>query len=247
MEPEIRSADLWPIDFEMRSVSDDGFRFEGYAAKYNEPSFPLAFPGLNRGKPFREVIRSGAFTKTLAERPDLALVVNHNLLGIPLARTTAGTMTVTDDGVGLKVSASLQDDEIGRPIRNAIAAGNLRGMSFRFDKARDTWSQSTSGSVRELIEVRLRSELSLATFPAYDATEAAVRALAEDAGVDPDALIAGFQNLAPDTSLTHEQREALVAVIDKHSDRPVVDKASAVAAVTNLTLRRERLEALAKG
>lgn len=247
MTYETRSADLWPVDFEMRAeATADGLTFTGYAAKYNEPSWPLAFPGINRGRPFREVIRTSAFSKTLSEKPDLALVINHDLTGLPLARTSSGTMTITDDGIGLKVRAILPDNERGRAASDAVRRGDVRGMSFRFDKAQDKWTtDETGGSVRELLAVRLRSEVSFATFPAYDSTEAAVRALAEEAGVDPDALIGGFANLRPDTKLTPDQRAALVEVINRHTDAPVVDK-SAVTAI-NKTLLRERLEAIAKG
>lgn len=246
MTYEIRSADLWPVDFEMRAEpTSDGLTFTGYAAKYNELSVPLAYPSLNRGKPFREVIRPSAFTKTLSERPDLALVINHDLLGLPLARTSAGTMTITDDGVGLRVSASLPDNERGRAVSDAVRRRDVRGMSFRFDRALDKWDNAAGSTVRELLEVRLTGEVSMATFPAYNATEAAVRALAEDAGVDPDALIGGFANLGPDTKLTRDQREALVQVIQRHTDEPVVDKS--VAASITKSLIRERLEAIAKG
>lgn len=245
MTEEIRTADLWPIDMEMRALGEDGFEFEGYAAKYNEPSLPLAFPQINRGRAFREVIRPGAFTKTLTERPDLALVVNHELKGIPLART-GGTMTITDDNVGLKIRATLPDNEMGRPVRDAIRRGDLRGMSFRFDKALDKWTPgSDQTSTRELLEVRLRSEVSMATFPAYDATEATVRALAEEVGVDPDALIAGLQNLAPGDAgakpINREQRDALITVINTLSDAPVID----VARAQKQALMRERLQRLA--
>lgn len=247
MTYETRSADLWPVDFELRAErTDDGLRFTGYAARYNEPSLPLAFPTLNRGRPFREVIRSSAFSKTLSENPDLALVINHDLTGLPLARTSAGTMTITDNGTGLWVEALFPDNERGRSASDAVSRKDVRGMSFRFDKAQDKWTtDETGGSVRELLAVRLSREVSLATFPAYDTTEAAVRALAEEAGVDPDILIGGFANLGPDTKLTTAQREALVEVINRHTDAPVVDQ-SAMAAI-NKTLRRERLEALAKG
>lgn len=225
---ESRTASLWPVDMEVRAIGNDGFEFEGYAAKYNEPSLRMAFPNMNSGRPFREIIRPGAFSKTLAENPDLVLVVNHDMRGLPLARTN-GTMTVSDDGVGLRVRAELPDDELGRPVRNAIKRGTMRGMSFRFNKVRDKWTPGTGGAdtVRELVEARLDYEVSVAAFPAYPETEAAVRALADEVGVDPDALVAALGDLAPGTKITRDQRDLLIQTINTKSDAPVMDAATA--------------------
>src|ERR1017187_5814624 len=50
---------------------------------------------------FQETIRSGAFTKTLSEKPDVQLLLNHE--GLPLARTLSGTLSLAEDDQGLKV------------------------------------------------------------------------------------------------------------------------------------------------
>jgi HK97 family phage prohead protease len=55
-----------------------GFTLRGYAAVFDSVSHD-------------EVVRSSAFNKTLAERDDVRLLVNHD--GVPLARTKSGTLT----------------------------------------------------------------------------------------------------------------------------------------------------------
>lgn len=238
MAYEIRTADLWPdADYELRA-EHGGLTFEGYAAVYDVPSARMAFPNIRSGVPFREIIRPGAFTKTLAEKSNVTLRYQHNMNSLPLASTRAGTMTLSEDTRGLRVSATLPDNEWGRPVRDAIARGDIGGMSFRFRAAREEWGKDESGgNLRYLIAAALDKEVSVTEFPAFPDTIATVRALAEDADVDPEDLIGALQALKPDARLAPEQREALLTVINKHSDAPVMD----VAAVQKLAQMRERL------
>lgn len=244
MTYEIRTADLWPdVDYELRSAPE-GLTFEGYAAVFDRPSARLAFPTIRAGVPFREVIRPGAFTKTLAENANVTLRYQHNLMGLPLASTRAGTMSLVEDERGLRVRAELPDNEWGRPVRDAILRGDIAGMSFRYKKVLDKWDKDTEGeNVRSLLEVRLDKEISVTEFPAFPDTTAAVRALADEADVDPEALIGALQALKPEARLEPAQRDALIAVINTHSAVPVIDTAEA----QKLAQMRERLVRLANG
>lgn len=242
MTYEIRTADLWPdADFELRA-SSDGLTFEGYAALYDVPSARLAFPNVRSGAPFREVIRPGAFRKSLDAKPNITLRYQHSMTSLPLASTKAGTMELADDTRGLRVRATLPDNEWGRPVRDAIARGDIDGMSFRFQKVIDKWDRDEEGgNLRNLFEVRLDKEVSVTEFPAYPATVATVRALAEEADVDPDALVEAFRALKPDSRLTADQRQAFITVINTHTDAPVVD----ATVVQKQAQMRERLARLA--
>lgn len=238
---EIRTADLWPdADFEMRATPE-GFTFEGYAAVYNLPSVRMAFPSVGGGRAFREVIHSGAFTKTLSEAPDVTLRYQHNMTALPLGRTKAGTLALSEDARGLRVSANLPDNEWGRPVRDAIARGDISGMSFRFSKVIDKWSKDGDDNVRHLHEVKLGPEVSVTDFPAYPDTVATVRALAEEADVDPDQLVEALAALRPEARLTTAQRDAVIAVVNSHSEAPVVDATAA----HKMAQMRERLAGLA--
>lgn len=240
---ELRTASMWPdADYELRAAAG-GFTFEGYAAVFGRQSHPMAFAGINGGRPFREVIREGAFTRTLNSNPDVTLRFQHDMTALPLARTKSGTMTLTQDDRGLRVQALLPDNEWGRPIRDAIARGDIGGMSFRFQKVSDSFESDASGAkVRHLHEVKLGAEVSVTDQPAYPDTIATVRALAAEAGVDADDLIGALNGLAPEARLTAEQREALITVVNRHSDAPVVDAARLVA--SDLAAKRERLARL---
>lgn len=210
MDLETRSAQMWPDgSFELRAASD-GLTFEGYAAVFNVPSLRMSFPNVRSGQPFREVIRAGAFTKALAAKPDMLLVTQHDLNAIPLGRTRAGTMELVQDARGLKVRATLPDNEHGRPIRDAIARGDISGMSFRFSSVRDEWNRSADGvTQRDLHEVNLGPEVSIVSFPAYPDTSVSVRHL-QVAAVDVDSVL---RTLRETGRVTAEQRAVLLAVL----------------------------------
>jgi HK97 family phage prohead protease len=220
-EFEVRGTDLWPdADFELRAEGD-GLSLTGYAALYGTRSLPI--PGGPRG-PFTETIRAGAFSRTLARNPDVTLRYQHNLTTLPLARTKSGTLTLADDERGLRVAASLPDNEIGRPVRDAIRRGDISGMSFRFrvpSKAGEKWN--TDYSERELLDIALGAEVSVVDFPAYPDTNVFVRHLAEAAEVPIDALTEAFAVLRDqEARLTPEQRDLLYAAVGAKTDAPFV-------------------------
>jgi Escherichia/Staphylococcus phage prohead protease len=218
-EFEVRGTDLWPDeDIELRATGD-GLTLEGYAAVFDKPSVPI--PGGPRG-PFTETIRPGAFTGALARSPDVMLRYQHNLTTLPLARTRSGTLALSETERGLFARAELPDNEIGRPVRDAIRRGDISGMSFRFrvpSKQGEKWSSDYS--TRELREVVIGSEISVVDFPAYPDTSVAVRHLAEVADLEPDKLAEAFDALRdPETKLTPDQRDTLYAAIAPKVDEP---------------------------
>jgi HK97 family phage prohead protease len=218
---EVRGTDLWPEeDMELRAVGD-GLTFEGYAAVFDKPSIPI--PGGPRG-PFIETIRQGAFSRTLARNPDIVLSYQHNLMTLPLGRTRSGTLSLAEDSHGLLAKGTLPDNEVGRPVRDAIRRGDVSGMSIRFrvpSKAGEKWSADYSS--RELLEVALGPELSIVNFPAYPDTTAAVRHLAEAADLPPDELAEAFAVLRdPEARLSPEQGSLLYAAIAPKVEKPHV-------------------------
>ena len=220
-EFEVRGTDLWPdADFELRA-DGDGLSLSGYAALYGVPSLPI--PGGPRGA-FTETIRSGAFADTLSRKPDVTLRYQHNLTSLPLARTKSGTMSLAEDERGLRVSASLPDNEIGRPVRDSIRRGDISGMSFRFrvpSKAGEKWNADYSQ--RELLAIQLGAEVSVVDFPAYPDTSVFVRHLAEAADIPTDELAEAFEVLRQqDATLTIRQRDVLYAAIAAKTDAPFI-------------------------
>ena len=60
----------------------------------------------------------------------------------------------------------------------SIKRGDITGMSFGFATISDTWDEVNGVPIRTLTEVRLY-DVSPVTFPAYQATDVAVRSLNE--------------------------------------------------------------------
>ena len=74
---------------ELRAEATGGSVLSGYASVFGVP-----YDVHSRGETFRETVAAGAFKRPLNNPAlDVQLLVNHT--GLPLARTTSGTMTLS--------------------------------------------------------------------------------------------------------------------------------------------------------
>jgi HK97 family phage prohead protease len=146
-------------------VRADGQTVAGYAAVFNSET--------DIGGMFREKIAPGAFKPSL--NGDVRALWNHvssNVIG----RTKAGTLRLAEDNKGLAVEIDLPDTQVGRDLRENMRLGNVDGMSFGFRVTKQQWDETGDIPVRTIEEVEL-FEVSAVTFPAYEATEIALRSL----------------------------------------------------------------------
>jgi HK97 family phage prohead protease len=147
---------------ECRAIGD-GNTLVGYASMFDAPSHDLGG--------FTEYVARGAFTKTLKDGADVRLLIDHE--GAPLARTKSNTMRLVEDERGLRVEADLDpSNPRAAEIISALKRGDMNQMSFAFRVIRDEWSKDRA--TRTLKEVRL-FDVSVVTFPAYEATIAEIR------------------------------------------------------------------------
>lgn len=199
-------------EFEIRAVGDK-LTFSGYAAVFNSDSEPL---------PFIERIAPGAFKRTLQSRNDVKLLWNHDS-GEVLASTRSGTMRLFEDSKGLRVEADIAPTTRGKDLSILMQRGDVNKMSFGFTVQSDSWSPD--GTVRTLESVRL-AEVSIVTFPAYQASVAQVRSTDTlDVEKLSDALLA----LETSESLTADQADLLQNVIKQMTkgetvEEPVAEK-----------------------
>ena len=211
---ETRTVEM--TDFEIRQVDDDlpfGMSFSGYAAVFDSPSQPL---------PFTETIRSGAFGKTLKSRNNVKMLINHDP-GRVLASTRSGTMRLQEDTKGLMVDADLPPTTDGRDMSILLARQDISQMSFGFSMPPGGDSWSDDGKVRELRQIRLH-EVSIVSFPAYEATSATVRSmdkLAELTKTDADKLSEAMTMLETGQPLTDDRANLLNEVVEKLRLQPV--------------------------
>ncbi len=125
------------------------------------------------GSSFRETIAPGAFSSALDQ--DVRALIDHNW-GRVIGRTTAGTLRLRQDGVGLAVEIDLPDTTDGRDLATLIDRGDISGMSFGFVVTKQSWDETGDVPTRTIEAVDLR-EVSVVAFPAYDDTSVALRSL----------------------------------------------------------------------
>ena len=222
------------VEFDVRNgeASSDGMSFTGYAAVFNSPSEPL---------PFTEVIKEGAFKRSLKSRNEIKLFMNHNT-DVVLGSTRAGTLRLTEDSRGLLAQADLPDTSAGRDLSVLMKRGDVSSMSFGFSvpPKGDAWSKD--GATRELHQIRLH-EVSIVTgFPAYQATTASVRSLdilATRTAVDVDALSDAITRLEAGETLEPEHADLISEVVSKL-------RAEEPANLALLELKRKQLDLMAK-
>jgi uncharacterized protein len=176
--PHIIEARLWS-GVEVRAADAGALRVVGYASTYDQP---YGIYGGAKAGGFDEVIKAGAFRKSVRERDDVRFLVNHD--GVPLARTKSGTMTLEADDVGLLVDATLDPSSpIVAGLRSAMERGDMDQMSFAFEVTQQRWSADYA--LREITEVRL-FDVSVVTYPANPATMALVGDPADEAAAYDD-------------------------------------------------------------
>lgn len=144
---------------EMRAAGDE-LVVEGYAAVFNSVT--------NIG-PFMERIAPGAFSNVLND--DVRFLVNHD--GVPLARTSNGTMTLTEDDKGLYYRAVLSDTQAGRDLYTMIKRGDISQSSFAFTIGKESIDDD---GVRVIERVASLIDTSAVTYPAYQAATVTARA-----------------------------------------------------------------------
>lgn len=201
---EFRAADS--------AEGSDGRNLDGYAAVFGAATEINSWEGR-----FTETIAKGAFRKTLRERKNVLMQWNHGG-DSRVGHTPIGHYTeLVEDDHGLRVKGRLFDNDLVEPIRQAIEAGAITGMSFKFRVVRDDWTDNMGKRVKpdELYELlyepgergplqRTIKEVQLfeagpVSTPAYEQTTVGVRSASEE---DRKALVDQYRQ-----SIQAEERE----------------------------------------
>lgn len=143
----------------------------GYAAKFNVRSQPLGG--------FVEMIAPGAFDECLTG--DTVALFNHDA-NLVLGRSTAGSLKLSVDDVGLRYECVLAGDEVSERVAAYIADGRISQSSFGFNIAMDgdRWDRLDDGVVlRTINRVERLYDVSPVTYPAYTQSEVMLRSAFE--------------------------------------------------------------------
>jgi len=207
---------------EQRSEDNtDTLLFTGYASVFDKPY------GVrdSRGQ-YNETIKPGAFKKTLKEQDDVRFLVNHD--GIPLARTSSGTLQLEEDDYGLFVRAELDpSNPTVAEVSSAMKRGDLNEMSFAFAAIKDNFDQN--GENREVNEARL-FDVSVVTYPANPWAGAKLR------GID----IENLHKELVEARSGEQATEILESFINQVAESDDVDKKRSNPKVDLLKLKLER-------
>jgi HK97 family phage prohead protease len=153
---------------ELRAAADEEgpVVIEGYAAVFNTLSEELFG--------FREKIAPGAF-KTALDRPDDVRALHNHDPNIVLGRSTANTLTLSEDDTGLRFRCELPDTSQARDLAVSIGRGDINQCSFGFITKGEEWEFNTDGpDIRTITDVEL-FDVSTVAYPAYTDTSVALR------------------------------------------------------------------------
>jgi HK97 family phage prohead protease/HK97 family phage major capsid protein len=160
-EQELRN--IYGPNVEVRTMevrASEDMIISGYASVFGD-SYDLGY--------FQERVAPGAFDGRTED--DVRLLINH--AGVPLARTTNGTLELTIDARGLHYRAMLADTSEGRDLYKLIKRGDITQSSFAFTIDEDEWSKDRS--MRTITRVGQLYDVSPVTYPASPTTTVAAR------------------------------------------------------------------------
>jgi HK97 family phage prohead protease len=168
--PERRA---YPVQLQVRAQDAGPTVVEGYAS-ITEAGYEM----WDLFGSYTEIVRSGAFAKTLGENPHVQLLLNHG--GLSMAYTKAGTLQLSEDEHGLHMRAEVNPARGDvRDMLTALDDGAVDEMSFAFRVMRQQWSPDYDQ--RDITEVSLhRGDVSVVNFGANPETSVAMRGLDVD-------------------------------------------------------------------
>jgi hypothetical protein len=167
-------------------------KFVGYAAVFNSETRINSW--------LIEKIAPGAFTESI-QNDDIRSVWNHNN-DFVLARTTNGTLKLTEDEKGLLAEIDPPDTQWARDFQVSIDRGDVSQMSFSFRTISDKWeeNQEDNTETRTLLKAKL-FEVSPVTFPAYADTTVALRSLESARGSNHKTKMPDYSHLKEEDAL----------------------------------------------
>lgn len=158
---EVRSLDR---NVELRDGTDDDGRptLRGMVIKYGVP-----YTVRDSYGEFSETIERGAAATVISANPDVRFLFNHD--GMPLARTTNGSLTLRDLPDGVEVEARLDPDmPSAQDVIGAVRNGLLTQMSVGMVVGSDTWNDQMDR--RTISRLSAMPDVSAVTYPASDTT-----------------------------------------------------------------------------
>lgn len=163
------------VKAEYRAEGTTAPQLRGTAVVYNSLSQPLFDRNIGA---FREVIKPGAFNKTLNSNAEVKADLNHDQNSV-IGRRSKGTLILNDTPTGLNTVITPSDTSWGRDAIEAVRAGDYDGMSFEFKtnpQGERVYRDADGGLIREINDATL-FRVSVVAEPAYEQTQVECRSL----------------------------------------------------------------------
>lgn len=163
----------------VRAAGDDNGEMivEGYATTFNQPYLLYDW----RDYKVMEQIHPDAFKD--CDMSDVIMQYDHE--GRVFARNKNGTLMLSVDTTGLKVTADLSGTELGRQLYQEIKGGYTDKMSFGFTVAEDQrvstvdHENNVETVTRTITKIKKLYDVSAVSIPANDGTSISARRTAD--------------------------------------------------------------------
>ncbi|MBJ8027755.1 HK97 family phage prohead protease [Bacillus cereus group sp. N21] len=160
--------DLMPGKVEIREDENGSRTIFGYAVKWEMKSHTMGY-----WRRFKEQFKRGAFTDSLTADDQLALW-SHDTSQI-LGRTKNGTLRLFEDNIGLRFELDLPNTTLGNDAFETIKRGDVDGVSFGFQMAKEEWDESDPDNIVRSVTKAKLVEISPVAFPAYPDSQVSAR------------------------------------------------------------------------
>lgn len=142
---------------------------------------------------YMERIAPGAATRAISE-DDVRLLINHDA-NLVLARSTNGSLRSTEALDGVHMEAEMAPTSYARDLAVSMERGDVSQMSFSFVVENEDWDSRPDGMwLRTITAIRLY-DYSIVTYPAYEETEASLRARRGPSGQPDERMRAAAEAL----------------------------------------------------
>lgn len=146
--------------------SENEYLVRGYATTFDDPYKLYSFEGVD----FYEIVDRNAIDEK-TDMSDVIFQFDHQ--GMVFARMSNGTLNLSTDGHGLEVNADLSKTADARNMRENIASGMVREMSWAFVVDGQEYDKETH--TRKITHIKKIYDVSAVSIPANPNTYIAAR------------------------------------------------------------------------
>jgi HK97 family phage prohead protease len=205
-----REVRHWPVgELEVRSDKGTGtLTIEGAPIVYGK-----SYTVRDHFGEFEERMHPGCATQLLKRGVDCRLLLNHE--GMPMARTTSGTLHLWDTPKEMRFKASLDSrQQLATDFAIAIERRDISQMSVGMIVGKDKWGQSGGTETRDVYGLEDLLDVSGVTYPCSPSTniEMALRAVLE-APVESHARLRNLEVAMRAGTITPDEFTDLLALL----------------------------------